>query len=211
MTDAAHVLHREFSARPGAQQIATPFAVAHLYRWLYRRAPQRVLEIGAGIGTLSAAIGHYLILNDAEAVSVEDDPWCRSQWAQNVPGRVASRPPLLYDKIPNYEFFDLVVLDGPQTSLEAWAGVMPRGVVFVEGNRRAQRAHLEAWCRHVGRPFCKAQWKPPDRSKGCWVYLLEPRWVDYGWFAGVRLRESWRDMQARLEGRAVGKKAHADL
>ena len=62
--------------------IATSFAISALRHWLWTHAPRRILEVGAGIGSLSWVLADYLtyLCGYAEAVSVEDDPWCRAEW-----------------------------------------------------------------------------------------------------------------------------------
>ena len=137
MDDDIAVLHASFKARPGSDQIATPFALHMLRWWLWDRRPLRICEIGAGIGTLSAMVSEYLVLHpESRAVAVEDDPWYQRQWRENL---TLYPPPVLYDKLPVYEFFDFLILDGPQMPPEGWTGLEIGAIIFIEGNRREQR------------------------------------------------------------------------
>jgi SAM-dependent methyltransferase len=195
-------LHAHFAELPGSEQIASPFALAGLAVWLDRRQPRIVLDVGCGIGTTTALIGRW---GATQIVAVEDDPWCLAQARRNLRGVWAEI--LWYDKVPSaYMSFPFVVLDGPQIRLEDWCCLEDRAVVFVEGGRRGQRAHLEAWLRAERRAFCHAEWKPKDRTKGFHVYVTEPTRWERAWFATVRLREGWRDLRARLRGIPVGKR-----
>ena len=197
-------VHAHFAALPGSEQIASTFAVEGLAFWLTVRDPKRVCDVGAGIGTLTAVIAAW---SQAEIVAVEDDPWCLAQARLNLRACWSAHEILFYDKLPSsYMSWDFIVLDGPQVRREDWQALEPHGVVFVEGGRRGQRAHLEAELRAMERPFCRAQWKPADRSKGFHVYLLEPTRWERVWFACVRLCEGWRDLRARLRGATVGKR-----
>ena len=197
-------LHAHFAALPGSEQIASAFAVEGLAVWLSRRHPQRVCDIGAGIGTLTAVIAKW---SHAEIVAVEDDPWCLAQARLNLRGSWSAHEILWYDKVPSSCMsWDFIVLDGPQVRREDWQALEPHGLVFVEGGRRGQRAHLEAELRALGRPFCRANYKPADRSKGYWLYLVEPLLWERLLLAGVRLREWGRDLRARLRGVTLGKR-----
>lgn len=195
-----------FRARAGSEQIASEFAVAGLADWLNRQRPRRVLEIGSGIGCLSEVIRRWMTSDfaafaETEAVCVEDDPWCQAQWRQHL----QFLPPgmRLVDKVPN-EFFDFVVLDGPQLRPEDWAVLTPQATVFVEGRRRDQCQALRAFL--TGMATVSASWRPGDRTKGYTVFRLAPTPAERRWFRYVRIREGLRDLLARLCGRPVGKR-----
>ena len=208
-------LHAHFAALPGSEQIASAFAVEGLAFWLTVREPKRVCDIGAGIGTLTAVIAKW---SNAEIVAVEDDPWClvqarlnlRGYWSTHelLRGYWLAHELLFYDKVPSsYMSFDFMILDGPQVRREDWQALEPHGLIFIEGGRRGQRAHLEAELRAMKRPFCRAHYKPADdRSKGYWLYVVEPLLWERALLAGVRLREWGRDLRARLRGVAMGKR-----
>ena len=204
MVRLAEQIHAKFQAREGAEQIASLWALEGLEAWLTDNPPERVLEVGAGIGTVSELLGHYCRLSEF-VVCVEDDPWCRTKWGHNV----WPIPPAmhLYDKVPLYEQpFDLIVLDGPQMPPDGWHLLARGGTVFVEGNRRGQRAEMLAGLRRAGRRAVQVPSKPPDRSKGYWLVLAEPELWELLWAAWQNCRENWYDFKARLRGRPIGKK-----
>lgn len=203
-------LYAWFRTRPGSQQCASPFALAMLQWWLWNRWPRRIIEIGAGIGTCSALISQYLTLyQDSHALAVEDDPWCQSQWRENLAESRCRVLPILCDKLPAYEWADFVVLDGPQMPADGWACLASGATVFVEGNRRGQREELRAWLRAQGRAFAETPARPPDRSKGVWIIRCDPGWWERVLFMANRLEQWVRDVPARWQGRPVGKRGHA--
>lgn len=196
-------LRRHFLSLPGSGQISSEFAVLGLAKWIGRRLPRHVLEIGHGVGTLTALLAWWLV-QTADLVAVEDDPWCQEEAKRNL-GPLASRV-IWCDRIPAWARTDLVVLDGPQAKPEDWKCLNPRAVVFIEGRRRGQRARLFDALQWVGRPACWAEWKPRDRSKGYSVVLCEPSKMERVRFALVRIREGVLDWIGRLRGVPVGKR-----
>lgn len=205
MTVASEI-HAQFRRQSGSDQIASEFAIHQLQTWLWSHCPRRILEVGAGIGTLSAVISDYLIVfgGHSEAVSVEDDPWCRAQWERNLAWWPAK--PILFDKIPPFDFFDFVVLDGDQMPDDGWVCLAAGATVLIEGNRRQQRARLRQYLTNVGRPFCETPSRPQDRSKGIWLIRCEPAWWERVLFFANRIAQWLRDIPARLNGRPIGKR-----
>ena len=204
-------LHAWFKARPGSDQIASPFALEGLAWWVSRQAWRHsgsrkftVCDVGSGIGATLACLCWWA--GYAEIVSVESDPWCQERARENLNHLGNALGVLYYDKIPAYMGFDFVLLDGPQIQPSDWACLAPHATVFVEGGRRNQRRDLARYLKSTNRVFCWAAWKPIDRSKGFSIYKLHPSAWERMWFAGVRLREWWRDLWARLHGVTVGKR-----
>lgn len=191
----ARQIHDRFSG-PGTEQVASEFAIAGLLRWLHRRCPERVLEVGAGVGTLTATILTY---DPSVFLPVEDHAGCREACYANT-GRmpVSSHQILALD-------WDMLVLDGGDGRNDDW-NFAHRAIVFVEGGRRPQRAVLEASLRCRGRAFAHAQWKPLDRSKGFHVIALDPSLATRAWFAAVRAREAILDLAGRVLGYSIGKR-----
>ena len=200
----AQQIYSRFWAYEGSEQIASLWALEGLEARLLDSPPQRVLEVGGGIGTISRLLALYCWMAEF-VICVEDDPWCRSQWGRNM----ASIPPVmhLYDKVPLYEQpFDLIVLDGPQMPLDGWHLLARGGTVFVEGNRRSQRAELAASLRAAGRGFVQVPSKPPDRTKGYVLVLAEPEPWERIWALWRKNREGWLDFKARVRRLPIGKR-----
>ena len=143
-TEADRVLaaevHRKFSARPGAQHIASEFALARLSALINRTAPKSVLEFGAGIGTIT-----YLLLKHRLGIgritTLEENPYCIDQFHSNVPPDFDGRYELLTDasKLDGRgDRFDLVVID--QALDPGLYRFLAEGTwCFVEGNRAHNR------------------------------------------------------------------------
>ena len=135
---------------------------------------------------------------------LEDDVWCRVALAANTGLEAVPHTCPWADLGP----WDIVVVDGGDDRDDYYADLRSRAIVFFEGGRRGQRAVLEATWRGR-RAFCRAHWKPADRSKGFWIYQLEPTSGERLWFAAVRARETIHDAVARLVGRPIGKRRHS--
>lgn len=194
-------LHKMFTAKAGAEQIATEFALRGLWYWLCRTRPARILEVGTGIGTLTSLLADYAMRRGAYLVTVEDDAWCREQAIANLRG-VGEHASFL-EKIPD-EFFDFIVVDGHQIRAHDWHILSLGGTVFFEGGRRGQRADLRDF---LGDAAIEAQWRPPARTKGYSIVRVQPAWRERAWFTVVWVREWARDLPLRLLGHAVGKRA----
>lgn len=189
----ARAVHRRFRGRPGSEHIATESAVRGLVRALRRARPRRVLELGAGIGTLTeAAIRVLERLHGPDGytlVATESDPFCLEQLDRNLADRrgclrvVADPGALPADAGP----FDFVIADGGEQDDPRPFRDLARGAtVFIEGDRRPQAATLEAAI--AGRPFARADVRILRRrtladGRRVWdggyrLYRLEPtpRW-----------------------------------
>lgn len=201
----ARDLHAHFAAQPGAEQIASAFALRGLQRWIARRRPAVCYEVGGGIGCLSAAA--LLALPPGVRYRVEEsEAWCRTEWVRLARPFVRGQIVEVFDTwAAPARPIDLLLLDGgPRTHPSYWH-LARRAVVFVEGRRREQRRVLRTlWAGR--RPFVEAEWRPAGRSKGYAVLLFEPTPAERAWFSLVRLREWARDLVARLRGRPVGKR-----
>ena len=169
------LIHAYFKAKPGSGQIASEFAIRCVMKAVKRKQPLRILEVGAGIGTLTVALFNACLFVDdhvPEIFYVEDDPTCLEALKRNVPPtwyRMLRRFDITDGVDPCIEPFDLVIIDG-----EDPANVVPyccgrRALVVVEGNRRGQRAELELF---QYAPPAALHLKPWDRSKGVWLYQL---------------------------------------
>jgi hypothetical protein len=201
-----------FVPRPGSGYIASGFALGRIVDLVERRRPERILEVGSGIGTITTAV---LEARDRAGtsglhVAVEDVPFCLEQFAANLADRAAEVVvvPRAADVVAAVGSvrFDLVIVDGgdpddllPEerhtfteadraAEVGAWAAlVAPGGVVLVENTRIAQRRDLEA---QVGRPFAHEHVRPIDATPGVHLYWFEPT-------VARRLRVSARQLANR--------------
>jgi protein-L-isoaspartate O-methyltransferase len=176
--EADRILKR-FEQLPGSEHIASAHAVEGLFEWLEKRQPETVLEMGAGIGTLTAALLVYqdqrrAAGKDARILCVEDHPFCLEQLARNM-AEHAGR----YEVIANVgelpadvKQFDFVIVDGGEVDERYFTRLSPGATVFVEGHRSKYRELLEQANR--GRKWIRANIRSTDKSAGYWLYRFEP-------------------------------------
>ena len=151
--------HADFRAMSGSEQIASPFAITVLRATLERLQPARILEIGAGIGTLTALLARH----GQQVHVVETDSFCQAQLL---------RAPFWHRLSPGLGYLHhLIVVDGDQVKPNIALGLLARGGwMLVEGNRRNWRAGL----KYGYREFTAVNLRPFDRSKGVWLLAFEP-------------------------------------
>ena len=127
--------------------MASPCAIDGVMRAIDRYRPRRILEVGAGIGTITAAILEAAPA-ETEIVTAENNDYCREQLAENL-GAALDRVTLIRSTDEVTGTFEFVVVDGEQIS-DVVKFVSDHGVVLVEGDREPQRDQLI----ESGRPFC---------------------------------------------------------
>ena len=176
-------IYNHFKQRPGSQHIATANAVDGLIKWLDRKKPQRILEIGAGIGTMTHAILNYVEnhakdLNDPVFTSVEDNDFCLEQLEKNLGQRLDKVRLVndLSDVQHSSEQFDFLIVDGGKPEDGRFASlVAERGVVFIEANRLEQRRHIDKLNRpYAYTNFYQAQLDSEGRPGSYHVFQFEP-------------------------------------
>jgi len=204
----AAAVHRRFRQRPGSKHIATESAIAGLVAALYRRRPARVLELGAGIGTLTAAAIDALraVRGDGgfELVTVEDDPFCIAQLACNLADRAAAYELVTrLDDLDEARRFDFLIVDGGDPAdPRPFHRLAPRATVFIEGDRKPQAALCEAalagrrWIGVEARTLRRRRLAEGRRvfDGGYRLYQLAPSFGERLRFALLRLRTAlvWR-------------------
>ena len=140
----AKSVYDEFSQKPGAQCIATEFALAHLSAVLNQVKPDSVLEFGAGIGTIT----HFLLKHPANighVTTTENNPFCLEQFAANIPEEYRGRYDLIVGdgtQVPGQRPYDLVIVDDLVSS-QVYAYLDHGMTCFVEGARSANRREIE--------------------------------------------------------------------
>lgn len=222
----AREIWQRFAARPGATVdgvvgIASEHAVAGLIRVIERYRPRRILELGAGIGTLTytlLATARRTGLAEQEGFSlltIENEPFCLEQLPENLADfaggyRVAPTTEGLKER---GEAFDLLVVDGGgdlgnDLGVQDVSGVLrPGAVVLVEGGRMFQRTLLRQWYGH--RPHLTFKSRPlagtlrsEEKSdivcenKPYHLLIFEPS-------LGDRLRYPIRELAQRVRGRLL--------
>ncbi len=187
-----------FAERPGAQHIATEFALAYLSALLRTRKPASVLEFGAGIGTIT-----YMLMEHPcgiqHVTSTEDHPFCLEQLDSNLRPEMKERLRLIKDGESLGDIdrdFDLIIFDGEFGVAEKLQFLDDRVACFIEGartkTRNAVNQHLAGrglTCHFTnynrGKKLVSMGWRKKRRFglqlpklrfnrtiKGCWVGLV---------------------------------------
>lgn len=164
--------HAEFAALPGAEHIATEFALAHLSGLLTETRPRRVLEIGAGIGTITR-----LLLDHPTGVelvvSTEENEFCLGALSYNI-GQETSRWKLVSSaaEAPPLDY-DLVIFDGIHGSTDAFPLLGNGTVCFVEGIRQTTREALINYLSRKGLACTFRSYVRPSRLR----FSRSRRWL----------------------------------
>jgi protein-L-isoaspartate O-methyltransferase len=139
----AKSIFEEFKAKPESGFIASEFAILNLANFLSANAIKSVLEVGAGIGTITKLLLSHPA-RPADVTSTEEVPVCLRELEKNLAGTDKRGWRLVngITEIGKDQAFDLVIFDGildPQYQYDFFQ----KGTwCFVEGNRRDTRLEL---------------------------------------------------------------------
>ncbi|MGB7201858.1 MAG: SAM-dependent methyltransferase [Pyrinomonadaceae bacterium] len=202
----ADKIRGSFSHKEGSQHIAMRTAVSGLMRLLKREEPKSILEIGAGIGTLTYTTIQTLArhgIEDYRYMCVENNEYCKQRLEENLQAMMARITMVdgvqFLPSVP--ESFDFMILDGgDHDDPSLFARLSDGATVFIEGGRAKQAAVLQTVLGD--RPFVKAVVRTSqiknivDQSvkweKGYRVYKLNPGHMDRGYFWLLNLKEKIR-------------------
>ena len=202
-------IHRRFRPRPGSNYVASGFALGAVDHLIRSRRPQAILEVGAGIGALTAAIAEACDGAGLAAthVAIEDVPFCLEQLAANLGPRLEGIEvhPYVRDVPVGGPTFDLVIIDGGATEdllpedqhlwtaadeeaeVGSWIGrLSPGALVLVENRRDRQRGFIEALAI---RPMVHEHVRPLDAGPGYHLYWVDPSATRR---LAVAVAEGWR-------------------
>lgn len=182
--ELARALHAEFSEKPGSKHIASVYALAGLSSLLNRTKPTRVLEIGAGIGTLTRLLMSHPV-GIERLVTLETNDFCYEQLRKNLPIEAAPHVEIVrsMDELGALqEHFELIVLDGvARKSWEHLFAKFQKGtMVYFEGVQSANRLAVHQALARRGLGCNLTNHRPPGRK------LLTARLQDKR-FLGVRV------------------------
>ncbi len=143
----ARDIYAEFKAKPESQHIATEFALVELAKLVSRIKPRHVLEIGAGIGTITKLL--LLHPDRPQRLTVtEAHPVCLSELEKNLQGLSRAGYELVQsaEQLDAATEYDLVIFDGTLDAEKQYAVFRPGMWCFVEGSRgktiEALKQHL---------------------------------------------------------------------
>jgi protein-L-isoaspartate O-methyltransferase len=182
VTTTADEIYARFSKLPGSEHIASANAINVLLWTVERWRPTAVLEVGAGIGTLTSTVVRSLPPGGSIRC-VEPEPFCVDALTTNL-GEEMGRVGLVATtaEVPTDARFGLIIVDGG--AAERFTDRLAAGgVVFVEGDRAPQRRSIEANGRSFVRPTVRSTRRatldgPVEVGQtwegGCTVYKFEP-------------------------------------
>lgn len=190
MLPDARLIYERFRAYPGSDWIAKPEPIAGVIAHVARARPRAILEVGAGIGTLTHAIVATLreLRHRARLVSIEHDAFCLAALDEHLGAELTQVEVAADSSRLAAGEFDFVIVDGGTLERGGYAElVAPGGVVLVEGGRGPQRAAMEA----TGRRFIVAHIGSTDWDGGWyWLVQFEPTLRDRLRFAALKI---WTD------------------
>jgi hypothetical protein len=96
---------KKFQSLPGSQHIASRSSQLNLLEISKKLAPEKILDYGAGIGTLTQLM---LDATKAKVCAVEKNDWCKNQFALNIDD---SDRVEFCQSIPYLNDFDLIIID----------------------------------------------------------------------------------------------------
>jgi precorrin-6B methylase 2 len=139
--DFAHVIYECFRKKPGAEHIASEVALRYLSACLRLYRPQTVLELGAGIGTITAALLRHSC-GVRRVVATETDAFCLTELKSNLSADEQARLAVVRtkDELRDLHFTAAAIVgDGGFYSTEEMNTAMMGTLFFVEGERRKLR------------------------------------------------------------------------
>lgn len=147
----ARSIYAEFKAKPESKHIATEFALINLSRLVSKIKPQTVLEVGAGIGTITKML---LLHPDRppRIVTTEAHPVCLRELDANLrdldkTGLTLIGSPSELDLKKKY---DLVIFDGTLDDEQQYKIFSAGTWCFVEGERTKTKGALNDCLRQRG-------------------------------------------------------------
>lgn len=133
--------YRKFSRAEGSQYIASEYALFKILKLVQKFQPRNILEVGVGIGTISDSIlKAFGNSYQPKVFGTEDNEFCRSQLAKNL-GSSFNELKLFrtIQELPGEQEFDLIIIDGKDSSLrQLKAHMNDRCILVIEGDRKDQ-------------------------------------------------------------------------
>ncbi|TSC63113.1 MAG: hypothetical protein G01um101448_98 [Parcubacteria group bacterium Gr01-1014_48] len=175
-------IYEAFKEKEGSEHIATPLSICAVLKLAAKS--ENVLEIGAGIGTLSYAI---LAHSRAALTTYEDNFFCIEQLKKNLQ-MFDGRFKLLtsYMQMPSSRHFDLVIVDGANGQNhdggykrfihDLFSGVYPK-IVYIEGVRRPQRRMIRETLRGRYALWVKKILYRGEYKGGTLYYCYRAPWI----------------------------------
>jgi phospholipid N-methyltransferase len=163
----------EYALKPHSKHIATLSALACLAQLISERQPNRVVELGGGIGTITALLKRHPD-SPPLLITLEDSLLClpelRKLFEDDNKGHAIAQNPAQLSGMSA----DLLIIDGGSMSLFELETMRPGTTLFFEGNRVPERAtvtehvRLKGWNVIFTEDFLFMRDEPVP-GKGCWI------------------------------------------
>ncbi len=171
--DYATALRAKFAQQVGSEQIALLISIQTLLKLLESKRPSRVLELGAGIGTLTQMC---LEKSSAELTAVESNEWCTARLKENL------KQYRDYELISNYALLnsghlaDFLIIDvnnGIYNVGSLVSNSINLNLVFIEGHHLAHRLNICKTLHNNRRRQSFTDVREKRGEKGCAYFEIQ--------------------------------------
>ena len=176
-----------FENKMGATEIATKEALRLVEDWVQKLDPKFIVEIGAGIGTITRLLSKT-IDDKSMILAYEKNEWCRNRFWENF-----SFPNIeLYSNLPELlghsaTNIDLLIVDDflNQSETNQLVHKFIPQIVFIEGHRRMQQIYFARALYSSGLKFkYKYHGETSDSYKGG-VSFVTSHYSKYKNYSGI--------------------------
>ncbi|CAL65553.1 SAM-dependent methyltransferase [Christiangramia forsetii] len=138
--------YRKFSSAEGSQYICSEYALSRVLKIIKIFRPERILEVGLGIGTISDSILKAFSNNYyPEVYGTERNDFCLNQLPKNI-GKDFKKLKVYHSmqEIPEDICFDLIIIDGKESDLKSLQkNLKNNAIIIIEGDRKDQTQLLK--------------------------------------------------------------------
>lgn len=213
--ETATQCYKHFSKKEGNQHIAGQFALEKILDIIDVNKPNRILEVGLGIGSIS-----YTILSIKDRFNpnltyhgTEANDFCLNALKQNLSDFSDSIE--IYKNLEALNStikYDFVIIDGSDESIEQIKDIIsPNGVIFIEGGRANQTEKMKSTFPRHKYTACISDYRNPSYgpfSSSIWsgggqLIYIDPTSKQLLHFLKERLKTSYRYR--------IGRKLHPGL
>jgi hypothetical protein len=169
--DIAHEVTVAFRAKRGSESIAQEDALVQIGKVFQEVGPRSVLDLGAGIGTISFFLSQLENQNNVKFYLYEVSEYCQAALLENLEGLECKLIKSADELERIKESIDFVVIDdfiSQETTFRLLSNCRPKAI-FIEGHRRRQRRHVYQALRQSNQSFMYKNFRPTPVSHkvGC--------------------------------------------
>jgi len=176
LTQVADEIYRQFNNKGGSEQIASLFAIRLLLRLVDIYQVSSVLELGAGIGTLTSAI---LAGTNASVTAYENSTYCIGELKENTKNYRTFDLITGYEELTNSQAEMLIVdINTSIFNIKKLVQESNFKVIFIEGHQLAQRVNVISGIRR-DQKLRYLDFRDRNCSKGAGVFFLSSKMSGY--------------------------------